>query len=106
VTASASQRIAFRRIAEVALGSADLIVRRWLPDGRREGAEWCAINPTRNDQRKGSFKVNLKTGRWSDFATGQRGGDLISLAAALHGLSQADAAVRVATMVGVDPYER
>ncbi len=99
-------KIAFRRIAQAALGNADLIVRRWLPDGRREGAEWCAINPTRNDHRKGSFKVNLKTGRWSDFATGQRGGDLLSLAAALHGLSQAEAAVRVGAMVGVDPYER
>jgi hypothetical protein len=66
-------KIAFRRISDAALARADLIVRRWLPDGRREGAEWCAINPTRNDHRKGSFKVNLRTGRWSDFATGQRG---------------------------------
>jgi hypothetical protein len=76
MTTPQPRKIAFRRIADAALGNADLIVRRWLPDGRREGAEWCAINPTRSDHRKGSFKVNLKTGRWSDFATGQRGGDL------------------------------
>ncbi len=100
------QRIAFKRIADAALGSADLIVRRWLSDGKREGPEWVAINPTRADHRRGSFKVNLKTGRWSDFATGDRGGDLISLAAHLYRLNQSDAAVRVAAMVGIDPYER
>jgi hypothetical protein len=103
---TAGRKIAFEQIADAALGHADLIVRRWLPDGRREGAEWSAINPVRTDHRKGSFKVNLKSGKWSDFATGQRGGDLISLAAYLHRLSQVDAAVRVAAMVGVDPYER
>jgi hypothetical protein len=101
-----TQKIGFRRIADAALSSADVIVQRWLPQGRREGLEWCAINPTRSDHRRGSFKINLKTGRWSDFATGQRGGDLISLAATLHGLSQAEAAIRVAAMVGCDPYER
>jgi hypothetical protein len=100
------RRIAFRRIAEAALGHADTIVRRWLPDGRREGAEWVAINPTRNDRRKGSFKVNIATGRWSDFATDDRGGDLISLASYLHRMSQAEAAVRVAAMLGIEPYER
>jgi hypothetical protein len=100
------RRIAFRRIADAALGSADRIVRRWLPDGKREGPEWVAINPIRSDRRKGSFKVNLKTGRWGDFATGQHGGDLIALAALLHHLGQADAAVRVAAMLGIDPYER
>jgi hypothetical protein len=103
---TAHKKIAFQRVADAALVHAELIARRWLPDGRREGAEWCAINPTRSDHRKGSFKINLKNGRWSDFATGQRGGDLISLAAYVHRLSQADAAVRVAAMVGVDPYER
>jgi len=99
------RRIAFRRIADAALGSADIIVRRWLPNGKREGAEWVAINPTRLDAKKGSFKVNLKTGMWSDFATNHRGGDLISLASYLHRIGQGDAAVRVADMVGVDPYE-
>jgi hypothetical protein len=76
-----------------------------LPDGRREGREWVAINPTRSDGKAGSFKVNLHTGCWSDFATGAAGGDLVSLAAYLHKLNQGAAAVRVAAMLGVDPYE-
>ncbi len=98
-------RIDFRRIADTAARHAETIVRRWLPDGRREGAEWVAINPTRTDSRKGSFKVNLTTGRWSDFATGDGGGDLISLAAYLHWLDQVAAARRVAEMLGINPHD-
>lgn len=100
------RKITFERIADAALASAERIVERWLPDGRREGREWVAINPTRTDAKKGSFKVNLQNGRWSDFATGDGGGDLISLAAYIHKLKQGDAAVRVAAMLGIDPYER
>ena len=40
----------------------------------------------RSDRRPGSFSVNTRTGRWADFATGDRGGDVVSLAAYLHGL--------------------
>ena len=67
--------IAFKRIADTAVNHADAIVRRWLPDGRREGREWVSLNPTRPDRKRGSFKVNLVSGRWSDFATGDGGGD-------------------------------
>jgi hypothetical protein len=49
--------------------------------------------------------VNVTTGRWSDFATDHRGGDLVSLGAFLHRMSQADAAKRIAEMLGIDPYE-
>ncbi len=62
-------------------------------------------NPMRNDRRPGSFKVNVTTGKWGDFATGDRGADIVSLAAYLFTLSQAEAAIRVAEMIGVDPYE-
>lgn len=100
------RRIAFGRIAEAALARADQIVTRWLPDGRREGAEWVARNPTRADHRPGSFKVNLRTGRWGDFSTGDKGGDLVALAAFLFcGGAMGKAARKVADMVGVDPYE-
>ena len=100
-----ARRVSFRRIADTALRHVSTIVPRWLPDGRREGAEWVALNPTRTDHRRGSFKVNLSNGRWSDFATGHCGGDLVSLAAYLNGMTQVDAAVRIAEMIGIDPYE-
>lgn len=97
--------LAYRRIAADALLNADTIYLRWLPDGRREGQEWVARNPRRSDRRIGSFKVNLNTGRWGDFSSGDYGGDIISLAAYLFSLSQHDAALRVAQMIGVEPYE-
>lgn len=100
-----AKRIAFRRIADAALRCADVLARRWLPDGRREGREWIALNPTRADSRKGSFKVNLNTGRWSDFATGAAGGDFVALAAYLFRLKQGEAAKKIADMLGIDPYE-
>lgn len=99
------RRIAFRRIADAAAQHAETIVQRWLPDGKREGSEWCALNPTRSDGRKGSFKVNLKSGKWGDFATGDRGGDLIALASYIFHLDQGEAAKRIADMLGVALYE-
>jgi hypothetical protein len=93
--------INFDRISAAALRCSDLIVQRWLPTGRRKGREWVALNPRRADKRTGSFKVNLATGRWSDFATGDAGGDLISLAAYLFSISQGEAARRVAVMLGL-----
>src|SRR3712207_1184520 len=97
---STPSRIDFAGIAAAARPCLPALARRWLPHGRREGHEWVARNPTRADQRPGSFKLNLRTGRWADFATGQKGGDAISLAAYLFGLSQAEAARRLADMLG------
>jgi hypothetical protein len=99
------RKIAFRRIADAALAAAPTLVPRWLPEGRREGMEWTAINPVRADKRPGSFKVNLRTGRWSDFAVDAAGGDLTALAAYLFHLTQAQAAIKIAAALGIDAYE-
>lgn len=96
------KRVDFARVNTEARCALPALCARWLPDGCREGREWVARNPTRIDHRPGSFKVNLTTGRWADFATGDRGGDPISLAAYLHNLSQAEAALRLAAMLGID----
>lgn len=69
----------FPALARQLLSNIDSYLSGWLPNGRREGREWVAVNPTRPDSKPGSFKVNLATGKWSDFATGDRGGDLTSL---------------------------
>lgn len=76
------------------------LLARWLPDGQRSGQEWVARNPTRADRRAGSFKINMNTGRWSDFATGDSGGDPISLYAYLKGLTQVEAARALNDMLG------
>jgi hypothetical protein len=103
--ASASD-IDFAAVNEASLPALPAILRRWLPDGKRWGFEWVARNPTRADRRPGSFKVNLRSGRWADFATGAKGGDVISLAAYLFGISQGEAARQVAAMLAIDASGR
>ena len=60
-----------------------------------------ARNPRRSDTRPGSFSVNLITGKWADFACDAKGGDVVSLAAYLGGISQGEAARNLADMMGV-----
>lgn len=84
-----------------ALRELPALLARWLPDGRALGREWTARNPRRADRHPGSFRVNLRSGKWCDFATGDKGGDPVSLAAYLFNLTQSDAARRLADMLGV-----
>jgi predicted P-loop ATPase len=79
----ARPKLDFDRIAQAALQQAEQLLGEWLPEGRRDGHEWKALNPTRGDSAIGSFSVNINTGRWADFATGDKGGDLVSLYAYL-----------------------
>lgn len=102
---TACRPIAYRRIADTARANCAAVVAQWLPRGKRQGVEWCALNPRRNDRHIGSFRINLRTGAWADFAIEERGGDLIALAAYLYGLTQAEAALKIAQMLGVNPYD-
>ena len=83
------------------LPSFPTLVTQWLPSGKRMGEEWVALNPTRNDNKAGSFRINMNTGKWADFATNDNGGDPISLYAYLHSLDQKDAADQLAGHMGV-----
>ena len=95
------QRIDFGAINRVALANLLTLLKRWLPDGRLDGREYTARNPTRADRRPGSFRVNVSTGKWADFATGDVGGDVISLAAYLSCTGQAEAARALADMLSL-----
>ena len=66
-------RIDFVVVARVALAQIESLLGRWLPDGRRAGHEFQALNPRRNDRSVGSFSVNLTTGAWGDFADNAAG---------------------------------
>lgn len=99
-----SKRVDFDRVNDAALSTVMSVLRSFLPDGRQEGHEWVATNPTRSDHRRGSFKVNIVTFKWADFATGDRGGDAVSLVAYVCGLPQREAAIRLAEALGVNPY--
>ena len=68
------------------------ILLQLLPKGKKEGNEYVSLNPTRNDRNLGSFRINTTTWRWADFATNDRGGDIISLYAYIRGINQLSAA--------------
>lgn len=93
--------IPFDDIKGAALSRAEALLPQWLPEGKREGHEWVALNPTRADGRLGSFKVNISTGKWKDFATQNSGRDMISLYGYLHGLKNGEAAKRLAADFGI-----
>jgi hypothetical protein len=95
------RRLDFSAINSAALSALPSLLLRWLPEGSASGGEYTARNLRRTDRRSGSFKINMHTGRWADFATGDKGGDVVSLAAYLAGISQGEAARRLADMLGI-----
>ncbi len=98
-------RLDFQAINRAGLASLPALLRRWLPDGRLAGREYEARNPRRADRRPGSFRINVISGKWADFATGDGGGDVVSLAAYLSGTGQAEAARALADMLGVRGHD-
>ncbi len=99
------RRLDFDTINRAALASLPALLRRWLPDGHLVGREYTARNPTRADRRAGSFRINVNSGKWADFATGDKGGDVVSLAAYLSGRGQAEAARVLGDMLGVRGHD-
>ncbi len=97
-----------KQVAAVALERFDdAIVALGLSEGKRQGNEYLARNPTRADNKAGSFTVSTKTGAWADFATGDKGGDLVALARYVWGeSSQLSAADRLGMCLGLTPPKR
>ena len=93
--------VQIQRMADAALRVADNLLSDWLPDGTRKGKEYWPTNPVRGDRKPGSFSINLHTGKWNDFASGDKGGDLVSLLAYLRGCSQTEAARILAGQLGL-----
>ena len=92
--------IDYELLASVLARDGVALVQRWLPEGRRVGREWKV--GSLKGEAGNSLGVNLDSFRWSDFTTGDKGGDLISLFAAINGMSQAEAA----KALGGDEYEK
>lgn len=85
-------KLCFQETNDTCLPYLQTFLQRWLPDGQVVGREYVAKNPTRNDQKKGSFKINLNTGKWADFATGDKGSGIVALASYLSGKSHYESA--------------
>jgi hypothetical protein len=99
--------IDFEAVNRAALAVLPAVLARLIPGGKIVAREYVALNPTRADRRPGSFKINLiiSTGRWADFATGDKGGDPVSLVAYLEGVSQVEAARLLGRMLGLNTRE-
>lgn len=84
-----------------ALAELPALLARLVPGRKIIAGQYVARNPTRADKRAGSFKINIRSGRWADFATGDKGGDAVALIAYLEGVSQGEAKRRLAMMLGL-----
>lgn len=94
------ERLDFAEINRAVLADYPAFLQRWIPGGRFQGCEYVPVNPKRHDRRAGSFKINWRTGKWSDFATGDGGTTPLSLYAYLTGLPYAQAGFRLAEELG------
>jgi uncharacterized protein (DUF927 family) len=99
-----SRRPTFAQVKAASLAAIDRVLAHWLPNGKQVdgGKEYTAPNPTRTDKRSGSLKVNLAKATWCDFATGDKGGDLIDLVRYLDRCTDVEACNKLAAFLGVD----
>ena len=95
-----TQSIDFDAVNAAALRNGRSFVQDLIPGGKFRGLEYIVRNPKRDDQNPGSFSINYRSGVWKDFATGEGGGDFISLFAFVRGCSQSDAARALAEKFG------
>lgn len=82
--------IDYQKIAQAALSQAEGICCELFPAGARDGAEF-RIGSLAGESGK-SLSINLRSGKWKDFASGDCGGDLISLWAGARDMKMGDAA--------------
>lgn len=92
--------INFTALADALLRDAENLVPRWLPGGERRGHEYVCGSLAGG--KGSSCSVNLVSGKWADFASDEKGNDLLSLCAAIRGLSQGKAAAEVAREEGLE----
>ena len=93
----------FAAINRAAARRAEDVCRRLLPGGARRATEWTCGDLSGANGR--SLRVRLdgeRAGAWIDNATGERGGDFVSLAAAVAKLPQPEAARHLAAMLGME----
>lgn len=92
-------------LADLLAQRAESVCRHLLPGGRRKVAEWVCGNLSGGKGE--SMKVRIggedasRIGIWSDFATGQTGGDLLDLWMAVRGLTLKQAMAEAQGYLGV-----
>ena len=92
--------IEFKPVADAALAMAQVLLPQWI-GGKRVGHEWQGERKV-NGGLGDSWAINLNTGAWLHGAGDEKGGDLVSLFAALNHLDQLPALQQVAGLVGIN----
>lgn len=92
--------IRFKDLAAALLARVETLLPSWLPGGHWAGPEWVCASLAGGAGR--SCSVNRNDGKWADFAGDAKGGDLISLYAAIHGLDMGQAALQLARQEGLE----
>lgn len=80
----------------------ETVCRHLLPGGRRKQFDWVAGSV--NGEKGESLKVRIngeKVGVWSDFATGQSGGDMLDLWCAVRGVTLRVAMAEASSFLGL-----
>ncbi|MDR3411597.1 MAG: VapE family protein [Formivibrio sp.] len=91
--------IDFKAVATAALTQVERFVEEWAPGGMKQGSNWVTKNPVRNENNP-SFSISLESGAWIDFASGDAGGDLVSLYSYIFGCNNGEAAHKLAALIG------
>lgn len=80
------------------------LVPAWLPGGKVQGKEYVCGSLSGGAGTSCSINISGEEslGCWSDFSSGEKGGDLISLYAEINGLSMGKAAMQVAREEGLE----
>jgi hypothetical protein len=84
-----SAQLDFKSLSADLLADSRNVLPRWLPGGKTKGKEF--ICGSLAGDAGGSLSINVNTGVWKDFATGETGADLIDLYAAIHSMTLAEA---------------
>lgn len=92
--------VPFAAVKAAAPRYAEHFCRRYLPAGKRVGHWWVVSVPWREDKNP-SLGVNLTSGNWCDFGVPGTHGDLTDLLARVDRCTPAEAASRLALMMGV-----
>jgi len=99
-----SPPIDFAGLNQALLGRIGSLLMEWLSDGKKDGHEWVCHSVWRHE-KTASLKVSLegeRIGKWADFGGEHRGNDLVSLYAAIHNMSNGQAAVDLAHRYGLE----
>lgn len=89
----------FDAINDRCLADYPRLLKTWFPQGRQHGPEFLIGDLS--GKRGDSMSINTKTGAWCDFAGTGKGGDPISLWAAIKNVDRVEAARQLGAMVGV-----